>query len=233
MPREVGVTWLGHAAFKITSQKGKVILIDPWIEGNPECPIKVEDLDRVDLILVTHDHFDHVGSTVDIVKKKGGIVIANVETAGRLKEEISEKNIIFDGYGMNIGGKVVVDDINIVMTEAHHSTATGVACGYVIRLEDGTTIYHAGDTGIFQGMELIGKMYHLDLAIIPIGSVFTMDPYQAAWALKLLSPKKAIPMHYRTFPILEKDPSSFIEYARELAPKVEIIVLKPGEEYLI
>ncbi len=233
MPREVGVTWLGHASIKITSIQGKVILIDPWIEGNPECPVTIDELGNVDLILVTHDHFDHVGSTVEIVKKKGGTVIANVETAGRLKEEIPEDNILFGGHGMNIGGSVEIDGIRIVMTQAFHSTQTGAPCGYVVALEDGTTIYHAGDTGIFYGMELIGKMYPLDLAIVPIGSVFTMDPYQAAWALKLLSPKKAIPIHYKTFPIIEQDPSAFVAHAEEIAPKVEIILLKPGEEYLI
>ncbi len=233
MPRDVGITWLGHASVKITSTNGRVILIDPWIDGNPECPIKVDDLDRVDYILVTHDHFDHVGSTVDIVKKKGGIVIANVETAMRIAEEVPKENVIFDGTGMNIGGKVELDGIKVVMVEAFHSSRTGSPCGYVISLEDGTTVYHAGDTGVFYGMKLIGEMYPLDLAMLPVGSVFTMDPYQAAWALKLLSPRKAIPMHYRTFPIIEKDPTAFLSYAKELAPKTEVVVLKPGEEYLI
>ena len=234
MPREVGVTWFGHAAFKITSINGKVILIDPWITDNPQCPIKVEDLDGVDLILVTHDHSDHVGSTKEIVEKKGGTVIANVETAMKLGDQgIPEKNILYEGYGLNIGGSVEIDGIRITMVEATHSTASGVPCGYVVRLEDGTTIYHAGDTGIFYGMELIGKMYPLDLALIPIGSTFTMDPYQAAWSLKLLNPKKAIPMHYKTFPIIEQTPDKFLELAREMAPKVEVIVLRPGEEYLV
>ncbi len=234
MPREVGVTWFGHAAFKITSINGRVILIDPWITDNPQCPIKVEDLDGVDLILVTHDHSDHVGSTKEIVEKKGGTVIANVETAMKLRDQgIPEKNILYEGYGLNIGGSVEIDGIRITMVEATHSTASGVPCGYVVRLEDGTTIYHAGDTGIFYGMELIGKMYPLDLALIPIGSTFTMDPYQAAWSLKLLNPKKAIPMHYKTFPIIEQTPDKFLELAREMAPKVEVIVLRPGEEYLV
>ncbi len=234
MPREVGVTWLGHAAFKITSINGKVILIDPWITDNPSCPIKVEDLDGVDLILVTHDHFDHVGSTKEIVEKKGGVVVANVETAMKLKDQgIPEKNILYEGYGLNIGGSVDIDGIKITMVEATHSTASGAPCGYVVKLEDGTTIYHAGDTGIFYGMELIGRMYPLDLALVPIGSTFTMDPYQAAWSLKLLNPKKAIPMHYKTFPIIEQTPDNFLRLAREIAPKVEVIVLKPGEEYLL
>ncbi len=225
------IIWFGHACFKIVSDKGKVILIDPWLE-NPLSPIGVSEIGDVDIILITHDHFDHVGNTKEIVENRRLTIIANVETAQRLASEgISKENILFDGYGMNIGGTAEVSGIKIVMVHAFHSTATGSPCGYVIELEDGKRIYHAGDTGIFYGMELIGKMYPLDVALLPIGSTFTMDPYQAGWATKLLSPKKVIPMHYKSFPIIEKDAKKFTEWVRKLSPETEIVVLEPGQEY--
>ncbi len=117
------------------------------------------------------------------------------------------------------------------MTQALHSSETGVPTGYIIKLEDGTTIYHAGDTGIFKSMELLGELYNIDIALLPIGSCFTMDPLQAAHAVKMIKPKKVIPMHYKTFPILEQDASRFVSLVKEKAPDVEVIVLDPGQEY--
>jgi len=117
------------------------------------------------------------------------------------------------------------------MTQAFHSTATGAPCGYIIRSEDGTTLYHAGDTGIFEAMKTFGELYQIDVAMLPIGSVFTMDPIQAARATKMISPKKVIPMHFKTFPFLIQDPSDFIDLTGKEAPDVEVIKLSPGEEY--
>lgn len=228
------VKWLGHAAFQITSEKGIVVLVDPWITGNPSCPIAKEDIKRADLILVTHDHFDHVGTDIpDLVKATGATVIAQPELANALKEAgVGEENIIF-GMGMNIGGQVEAAGIKVTMTHAHHSSTAGDPVGYIIILEDGKTIYHAGDTGIFAGMELLGKLYNIDLALIPIGSVFVMDPLQAAFSLTLLKPKKAVPMHYKTFPILVQDPGEFINLAGEKAPGVKVLAINPGGEVLI
>ena len=121
--------------------------------------------------------------------------------------------------------------ITVTMTQAFHSSETASPAGYVIRLENGATVYHAGDTGTFGSMSLLGQLYKIDMALLPVGGVFTMDPSQASKALPLLKPGKAIPMHCGTFPVLEQDASRFVELARKEAPEVEIIVLNPGQEY--
>jgi len=175
-----------------------------------------------------------VGQAPDIVKKTGGLLVANVETGRRIQDEfhVPPEKVCYFGYGMNIGGNLSYEGISVTMTQAFHSTATGAPCGYVIKLEDGTTIYHAGDTGIFDSMRLFGELYQIDVAMLPIGSVFTMDPFQAAKATKMISPKKVIPMHYKTFPILVQDSKDFISLARKEAPGVEVVALNPGEEYV-
>ena len=227
----VTITWLGHAAFKLEGVKK--IYIDPWLE-NPQSPLKWQEVKDAELVLVTHDHFDHIGQAAEIVKQSNGILVANVETAKKIVElGVPEKNVANGGYGLNIGGRLIIDGISVTMTQAYHSTASGVAVGYVINFPENVTIYHAGDTGIFSEMELIGKLYPLDLALLPIGDVFTMDAYQAAHALRLLKPKTAIPMHYGTFPIIAQSAEQFIELAKKFAPDVKIVVLKPGESYTI
>lgn len=232
---DVKVKWHGHASFQITSANGKSILIDPWFEGNPSCATSLSDVGAVDSIVVTHDHFDHLGQAVDIAKATGAVVVGMVETMAKLQSEmgIPPEQVVNGGFGMNIGGTSEVDGIGFTMTQAFHSSATGAACGFVITLENGKTIYHAGDTGIFGTMATIGELYPLDLALLPIGSIFTMDPLQAAHALTLLKPKAVIPMHYQTFPILEQSPDNFAKLASEKAPDVEVIALNPGEEHTL
>jgi L-ascorbate metabolism protein UlaG (beta-lactamase superfamily) len=226
------IKWLSHAGFQITTGTGKVIYIDPWFE-NPVSTSNMEDVKEATLVLVTHDHFDHVGQAPDIVKKTGGLLVANVETGRRLQSEfhIPAEKVCYFGYGMNIGGNLVYEGISVTMTQAFHSTASGAPCGYIIKLEDGTTIYHAGDTGIFDSMKIFRELYKIDIAMLPIGSVFTMDPFQAARALKMISPKKVFPMHYKTFPILVQDTKEFVKLAKKTAPKVEVVTLNPGEEF--
>jgi len=226
------IKWLGHAAFMITSAQDKVIFIDPFIMGNPLCPITVDDITQANLVLVTHDHFDHVGSAVDIANKTGAQVIAQPETVGRFTSEmgLAASQVVNLGMGMNIGGTCTFDGITITMTQAFHSSGTGSNTGFIIKLEDGFTIYHAGDTGIFEGMRLLGEIYSIDLALLPTGSTFTMDSYQAAKALTLLRPKKVIPMHYKTFPVLEQGTDRFIELAKKEASNVQVIIAEPGQE---
>jgi L-ascorbate metabolism protein UlaG (beta-lactamase superfamily) len=226
------IKWISHAGFQVTSGTGKVIYIDPWFD-NPLAAMKLDEVREATLVLVTHDHFDHVGQAAEIVHKTSGLLVANVETARRLQNDakIPSEKVCYFGHGMNIGGNLVYEGISVTMTQAFHSTETGVPCGYIVRLEDGTTIYHAGDTGIFESMKTFGELYQIDIAMLPIGSVFTMDPVQAARATKMLSPKKVIPMHFKTFPILVQDPSDFIDLARKDALNVEVIRLSPGEEY--
>jgi len=226
------IKWLSHAGFQITSSGGKVLYIDPWFD-NPVSTSKLDDVKQATMVLVTHDHFDHVGQAAEIVTKTGGLLVANVETAKRLQNDakIPAEKVCYFGYGMNIGGNLVYEGISVTMTQAFHSTATGAPCGYIIKLEDGTTLYHAGDTGIFDSMKTFGELYSIDIAMLPVGSVFTMDPYQASKAAKMISPKKVIPMHYKTFPILVQDPKDFVSLVKKEAPKVEVIQLNPGQEY--
>jgi len=228
------VKWLGHSACQITTAEGKVILVDPWITGNPACTIKKDDITRADIILVTHDHFDHLGSDIpDLVKATGATVIAQPELAAVIRDSgVSPENILF-GTGMNIGGQVTVSGVKVTMTQAHHSSTAGDPVGYIIILEDGKTVYHAGDTCIFAGMGLLGTIYPIDLALLPIGSVFVMDPLQAAHSLTLLKPKKVVPIHYGTFPILVQDADEFIRLAAEKAPAVKVEAIRPGEEITI
>lgn len=230
---KVSVKWLSHAFFSITSPSGKTVIIDPWITNNPLCPIKLEDITKADLVLVTHDHFDHSADAISIAKKTGATVAAVPETAGKMKTQggLPEGQIINYGIGMNVGGNVVVNGIKVTMTQAFHSSETGCPVGYIVALDNGTTIYHAGDTGIFASMKTLAELYKIDIAMIPIGSCFTMDPLQAAHALTYLNPKVAIPMHYKTFPILVQDASEFEKLAKEKAPSVRVVALEVGGEF--
>lgn len=229
MPNKV--KWLGHAAFEIVTVGGKKILIDPWITGNSTSTAKKEDLKGPDLILITHDHYDHLGEDVPfLVEGSDAVIIAQPELIRKLLESgIAEKK----GLKMNIGGTVEVDKVKITMVQAFHSSLVGSPCGFIITTEDGKTIYHAGDTGIFSSMEILGKIYNIDLALLPIGSVFVMDPLQASYALKLLQPKKVIPMHYKTFPILVQDAREFKQLAEKQAPGVEVLAIEPGQEIML
>jgi len=230
----VKVKSLGHAGFQITSEKGKIIIVDPWLTGNPLASCKAEEIVKANFVLVTHDHFDHVADAASIVKATGAILIGAPETVGRIKQEaqIPDAQIVY-GMGMNIGGTVKFDEIAITMTQAFHSSQTASPVGYIIKLEGGYTIYHPGDTGIFYSMKILGELYKIDLAFLPIGGVFTMDPTQAAMAAKLLGTRKVIPMHYKTFPILEQDAHTFQQIMKRDLPTVEVVTVEPGQEVTV
>ncbi len=226
----IKITWLGHAAFRIEGA-GKVIYIDPWLD-NPQSVVNWKEVNDANLVLVTHDHFDHTGQAVEIVKQSGSILVANVETARKFAEQgVPTENIANGGSGLNIGGSFTYEGIKVTMTQAYHSTASGSPAGYVVSFPDGQNIYHAGDTGIFSEMQLIGELYPLSVALLPIGDVFTMGAYQAAHALRLLKPKIAIPMHFGSFPIIAQDASEFVKLASQTSPETKVVVLKPGESY--
>ncbi|MDJ0763447.1 MAG: metal-dependent hydrolase [Myxococcota bacterium] len=227
----VRITWLGHAAFKLESG-GKTVLIDPWITGNPTCPITVDDIQAADLILVTHDHGDHVGDTEAIALATGAVVLAFYDTALRfLSEGLPQENVW--GWGRAVGGEIDIDGIKIVMTQATHSSDTGIAAGYIIQFPGGGTVYHAGDTGLFNEMGLYGALYPIHVALLPIGNVFTMDGRQAAISLRLLRPQVAIPMHFGTFPLLDQSADAFVDYASRYAPWTDVTVLDPGATFVL
>lgn len=186
-----------------------------------------------DLILVTHDHFDHVGDTIAIAKKTGATVVAMYETAAKLQADgLPIENVLYEGFGRNIGGAIEIDGITLVMTEAVHSSETGSPAGYIIKFPGGATIYHAGDTSIFANMQIYGDLYPMHIALLPIGGVFTMDAKQAAISLRLLKPAVAIPMHFGFF-VVAPNANEFVELAKKAAPWVKTIVLEPGQSYTL
>jgi L-ascorbate metabolism protein UlaG (beta-lactamase superfamily) len=221
------LTWLGHASFRIDSPGGKRIYVDPWL-GNPKCPDAEKDPERVDLIALTHGHSDHVGDTVELAGRFECPVVALVELRGWLSEQGVPENM---QHAPNKGGTVDVEGIRITLTDANHSSSAddgtylGEPAGLVIALEDGTTLYFAGDTNVFGDMQLIGRLYSPDLAVLPIGDHFTMGPREAALALELLGVGRCVPCHWGTFPLLTGTPAEL----RNLAPpSVEVVDIDPG-----
>jgi L-ascorbate metabolism protein UlaG (beta-lactamase superfamily) len=228
--------FLGHSFFEFTTAQGEVILFDPWTAdaGNPACPLQAGEIKKADLILASHDHFDHIGSALPLAKRTGAVVGAVVQTLGRLLDEgLSQSQALNGGAGFNTGGGADLGWVKVVATPAFHSSDTGTCVGLVVRAADGTTVYHAGDTGLASEMGLTGRLYSLDAALVPIGGVFTMDAAQAAEAVAMLRPKVAIPMHYASFPLLAQSAEEFISLCREKAPGVKVVALMPGETHLL
>lgn len=226
------VTWLGHAAFRIDTPGGKTILIDPFLKNNPACPPALQSPDRCDLILVTHAHGDHLGDTIPLAVTTGAQVVAIVELIQWLATKGVTRTV-----GMNKGGTYHFGDIAVTMVHALHSSSIsdgrhalygGEAAGFVVRLENGFTLYHAGDTCVFSDMALIGELYKPDLALLPIGDHYTMSPREAARAVRLLGVKHVIPMHTGTFPVLTGRASDLRELLADVAD-VTIHDLQPGD----
>jgi L-ascorbate metabolism protein UlaG (beta-lactamase superfamily) len=222
------LTWLGHASFRIESDRGKRIYVDPFLQGNPKTPAGEQEPERVDVIAVTHGHGDHVGQTVALSKQfPDAEVVAQVELKGWLGAQGAN---VGDLPGINKGGSQEIDGIRFTLTHAFHSSAAedgtyvGESCGLVIKLEEGTTVYFAGDTNVFGDMQLIARIYKPDVAVLPIGDWFTMGPDEAAVALELLGNPRCVPSHWGTFPLLTGTPDKL----RELAPNADVVDVEPG-----
>jgi L-ascorbate metabolism protein UlaG (beta-lactamase superfamily) len=224
-------TWLGHATFLFRSPGGKRIVVDPWLTTNPACPESARKIGELDLMLLTHGHDDHTGDALRVARETGARVVAPYELSVWLQQK-GLQNVT----GMNPGGTLAALGISITMVPASHSSSImdegrivylGLATGYIIRFENGLTVYFAGDTSIFGDMRLIGEMYSPRIAFLPIGDLYTMGPEQAARACELLGVKQVVPMHYGTFPALTGTP----ERLRALVePRgVHVLELQPGE----
>ena len=226
--------WLGHSAFEIISDENVKILIDPFISNNPSCSVPVEELNP-DIILVTHGHADHFGDALEIANTTHSPVSAIHE----ISLFLSKQGI--NTIGVNIGGSFVFKGIKFTMLDAKHSSDLdvveetvpgGSAASFLITLEAGTKIFHAGDTGLFGDMKtIIGEIYKPDIVLVPIGDKFTMGPFEAALATRCFDPKVAIPMHYNTFPPIEQDPSVYSNFVNQLNPNIDVVILNPGEYF--
>jgi L-ascorbate metabolism protein UlaG (beta-lactamase superfamily) len=227
----LAITWYGHATFLLRTPGGRRVLIDPWLRGNPACPEPLKKVPRVDVILVSHGHFDHMDDLVVAARESGAPVVASFEICDWLARKGLQHV-----HPMNIGGTQETAGLRITMTEARHSSGyvdngqmiyMGEAAGYVLRLEDGRAIYYAGDTALFGDMRLIGELHKPEIAFLPIGDRFTMDPSAAAKACGMLGVRQVVPMHWGTFPLLTGTPAQLEALVAPLG--VQVLTLRPGE----
>lgn len=225
----VEITWLGHSSLQLRLEGGQVVLIDPWLEGNPKHPASFR-LDRVDAILITHGHFDHIASVVEVARRFKPQVVAIHEIATWLATKGVENCL-----GMNKGGTCQVAGLRATMTHALHSSTIqdgdkvipgGEAAGYVLHFADGRRAYFAGDTAVFGDMKLIAELYQPELCVLPIGDHYTMGPSEAAMACRLLNPKTVIPIHWGTFPVLAGRPDQLADAVASSG--VKVWTLEPG-----
>ena len=223
------LTWLGHAAFRIDTDSGKRIYVDPFLQNNPKTPDGEKTPERVDIIAVTHGHSDHAGEVPALSKEfPDAQIVAQVEVKGWLGKQGAN---VGEVPGINKGGTQEIDGIRFTLVSAFHSSSSdggdylGESCGLVIRLDGGETIYFAGDTCVFGDMQLIARLYKPDVAVLPVGDWFTMGPEEAALALELLGNPRCVPSHWGTFPLLSGTPQKL----KELAPAADVVEFDPGD----
>jgi L-ascorbate metabolism protein UlaG (beta-lactamase superfamily) len=221
------LTWHGHSCFTLVTDEGQRIMIDPWLDENPASNIKTADVEALDYILVSHGHSDHFDDCVKLAKKTGATVVSTFELVTFTQSQ-GAKN----GHGMNIGGAYVFDFGRVKLTPALHTGSisgdeTGAhttdPAGFLISLNGGQRLYHAGDTALIMDMQLLHGL--VDVAILPIGDNFTMGPEDAARAVEMIAPDVVIPMHYNTFPLIEQNPEGFRTLVGDHA---KVVVLEPG-----
>lgn len=231
------VVFYGHSATEIKSRDGATrIFIDPWLKTNPLCPEIHKEPKKIDLICLTHGHEDHASEAVELSKATGAKIVALWDLCDVLKKDGVQEDAL---VRMNIGGTYAYNNFKISMTPAIHSSSyttkdgtthyAGLAAGFVIQTPSGVSIYHAGDTALFSDIKLIEERYHPNIALLPCGDRVTMNAQEAAIAAGYLKAKFIIPIHYKTFPILDQDPIA--ELTRLVSKEQHVIALQPGEEF--
>jgi len=226
--------WLGHSAFKLISPNGNEIFVDPFLKNNAVTPDDWKEPDEADYIFLTHGHEDHVGETLEIAERTGCTVVAPVELSRLLttKHGLDEDQAV----EFNKGGTVHYNDFSVTMVSANHSSSfhgdyAGEPGGLVFSFEDDICIYHLGDTNIFADLEFYGQMYVPHICLVPIGDHYTMGPQEAAYAVELIEPEIAIPIHYGTFPVLKGDPEEFKNITEDLT-ETEVWIPEAGDNFL-
>jgi L-ascorbate metabolism protein UlaG (beta-lactamase superfamily) len=231
--RGFALTWLGHNTFKLVTRGDRTVLLDPWVEGNPACPKEQKTFDKIDVMTISHGHGDHMADAVTLGKKFKPAIVCNYE----IHLFLTRKGVA-NTNPMNKGGTQEKAGLKFTMVHAVHSSGIedggqvvygGEACGFVITLEDGTRLYHAGDTGAFSDMALIAELYAPDIALLPIGDLYTMSPREAALAARMLKPKWIVPAHYGTSPALTGTPDMLREELKKLGVEAEVVAPRPGE----
>jgi len=229
-------TYLGHSTVRCDLPSGEVVLIDPWVMNNPSCPEELQELDRIDAMLITHGHYDHIGDAVELAKKhRPKVVVGSFEICHWLGSKGVD-----NCSGMNLGGSQDVLGMQVTMVRADHSCGIlddgelvygGHAAGYVVRTASTFCFYHAGDTALFSDMQLICELYRPTLAFLPIGDLFTMDPHQAARACRYLGARKVVPIHWGTFPALTGTPEQLAKAVGDLGINCQVVRLDPGDSH--
>jgi L-ascorbate metabolism protein UlaG (beta-lactamase superfamily) len=229
------ITYLGHSTFRFVTAGGEQIIIDPFLTENPQTPDELKRVGELDIILITHGHFDHFSDVMPLQGQTGAATVSNFEIFSYLQRQGVENAV-----PVQKGGTVQVGGIKVTATHAFHSSSIalddgsfiygGEPMGYVIEFESGFKVYHAGDTAVFGDMQLIGELYRPDIALLPIGDQVVMSPYEAAHAARLLGIPHVVPIHYGTFPFVPGTPEEFQEHLNEIAPDTTVHVMKPGDD---